>query len=246
LDAYWDAIKKVKDHDHDNHGLQTELNEDGLRFGENGEVDFGGEEQEGEPKEGRGGWGGEHPIPVLLQRAEDRWNEMVQRESQTLEDAVEYYEKQWGRRPPSELSSTLSTSPSLFLTSLAFACSTFEYILTRLLYLLFISLLSEGFDAWYAAFPPSARSNKQSSPLSLPSLPYSLQVQLHSNSQRPVSSFQPSRSPVYFLSHLTPTLPFSMPSFETASHRPINLSSNRPFNPTTPSHPKNSSGGPRS
>lgn len=42
----------------------------------------------------------EHPIPQLLALGERRWEEMVNRQSRTLGEAVEEYERRYGRRPP--------------------------------------------------------------------------------------------------------------------------------------------------
>ena len=41
-----------------------------------------------------------HPIPTLLNLGEQRWEELLARQSTTLEEAVEEYESRYGRRPP--------------------------------------------------------------------------------------------------------------------------------------------------
>ncbi|WVR06467.1 hypothetical protein IAU60_003498 [Kwoniella sp. DSM 27419] len=41
-----------------------------------------------------------HPIPVLLSLGEKRWEELLSRQSRTLEEAVREYTKRYGRRPP--------------------------------------------------------------------------------------------------------------------------------------------------
>lgn len=41
-----------------------------------------------------------HPIPVLLALGENRWEELLSRQSTTLEEAVEEYKRRYGRNPP--------------------------------------------------------------------------------------------------------------------------------------------------
>lgn len=41
-----------------------------------------------------------HPIPLLLTLGEKRWEELLSRQSLTLEDAVREYTRRYGRRPP--------------------------------------------------------------------------------------------------------------------------------------------------
>ena len=42
----------------------------------------------------------EHPIPKLMSEAENRFRELLSRQSQTLEDAVKEYERRYRRKPP--------------------------------------------------------------------------------------------------------------------------------------------------
>ena len=41
-----------------------------------------------------------HPIPVLLGLGEKRWEELLSRQSRTLEEAVQEYARRYGRQPP--------------------------------------------------------------------------------------------------------------------------------------------------
>lgn len=41
-----------------------------------------------------------HPILGLLRDGEVKWNDMLARQSKTLEQAVEVYKEKWGRNPP--------------------------------------------------------------------------------------------------------------------------------------------------
>ncbi|GAA5950283.1 hypothetical protein JCM21900_001101 [Sporobolomyces salmonicolor] len=41
-----------------------------------------------------------HPIAHLISRAEDEWEQMLRRQSQTLEQAVQEYERRYGMKPP--------------------------------------------------------------------------------------------------------------------------------------------------
>ncbi|GAA5925337.1 uncharacterized protein JCM15063_004996 [Sporobolomyces koalae] len=41
-----------------------------------------------------------HPIEYLVEQAEERWQDMLRRQSQTLEQAVEEYERRYGFKPP--------------------------------------------------------------------------------------------------------------------------------------------------
>lgn len=41
-----------------------------------------------------------HPIPVLLGLGEKRWEELLSRQSRTLEEAVQEYNRRYGRQPP--------------------------------------------------------------------------------------------------------------------------------------------------
>lgn len=41
-----------------------------------------------------------HPILGLLRDGETKWNDMVAKQSKTLEQAVEVYKERWGRQPP--------------------------------------------------------------------------------------------------------------------------------------------------
>ncbi|WVF69132.1 hypothetical protein IAT40_003906 [Kwoniella sp. CBS 6097] len=41
-----------------------------------------------------------HPIPVLISLGEKRWEELLSRQSRTLEEAVREYTRRYGRRPP--------------------------------------------------------------------------------------------------------------------------------------------------
>lgn len=41
-----------------------------------------------------------HPIPLLLDLGEKRWEELLSRQSRTLEDAVREYIRRYGRQPP--------------------------------------------------------------------------------------------------------------------------------------------------
>lgn len=41
-----------------------------------------------------------HPIPLLLALGEKRWEELLSRQSRTLEEAVTEYQRRYGRRPP--------------------------------------------------------------------------------------------------------------------------------------------------
>ncbi|KIR75552.1 hypothetical protein I310_00245 [Cryptococcus deuterogattii CA1014] len=41
-----------------------------------------------------------HPIPLLLDLGEKRWEELLSRQSRTLEDAVQEYIRRYGRQPP--------------------------------------------------------------------------------------------------------------------------------------------------
>lgn len=41
-----------------------------------------------------------HPISYLIEEAEDRWESMLRRQSQTLEQAVEEYTRRYGMAPP--------------------------------------------------------------------------------------------------------------------------------------------------
>ena len=42
----------------------------------------------------------EHPIPQLLKLGERRWEEMIGRQSRTLNEAVDEYTRRYGRAPP--------------------------------------------------------------------------------------------------------------------------------------------------
>lgn len=44
--------------------------------------------------------GSPHPIPLLLQLGEKRWEELLSRQSKTLGEAVVEYERRYGRKPP--------------------------------------------------------------------------------------------------------------------------------------------------
>lgn len=41
-----------------------------------------------------------HPIPILLGLGEKRWEELLSRQSRTLEEAVQEYTRRYGRQPP--------------------------------------------------------------------------------------------------------------------------------------------------
>ena len=41
-----------------------------------------------------------HPIHLLVDKAKRDWDKKVKRQSQTLQEAVEEYERRYGRRPP--------------------------------------------------------------------------------------------------------------------------------------------------
>ncbi|OCF30440.1 hypothetical protein I316_07927 [Kwoniella heveanensis BCC8398] len=41
-----------------------------------------------------------HPIPILISLGEKRWEELLSRQSRTLEEAVREYTRRYGRRPP--------------------------------------------------------------------------------------------------------------------------------------------------
>jgi beta-1,2-xylosyltransferase len=44
--------------------------------------------------------GQSHPILKLLKQGEDKWNERINGQSKTLEEAVDKYVSKWGRQPP--------------------------------------------------------------------------------------------------------------------------------------------------
>jgi hypothetical protein len=44
--------------------------------------------------------GSQHPIPSLLLLGEKKWEDMLSRQSRTLEEAVVEYRRRYGRNPP--------------------------------------------------------------------------------------------------------------------------------------------------
>lgn len=74
-EAYWQSISRIKDHDHNYHGGRVPLTSTNMTFEANGQLEYSKEEEEG----------GEHPIPRLLELAEARWKDLLEREAQTLE-----------------------------------------------------------------------------------------------------------------------------------------------------------------
>ena len=67
---------------------------------ETGELIKETEEGEHEPLVGTPPTGLTHPILALLRDGESKWNNLLNRQSRTLEEAVDTYVGRWGRQPP--------------------------------------------------------------------------------------------------------------------------------------------------